>query len=220
MFSPARNDAASAVAMSASVSKRCATARAHITARYASGRRVHGWKTQEGNGSDIFSELHCTCTICTESKTESPSLRKFEGNRYSMSEVTGKYMKSNDPYISKAMHELEKLDVIEQASENETATKPAPVELCRRSTKPREYWHADAIPLGNTWNKMKHALVIVDDFTRTSFIYLMNDTFQHMAAAALQGHFLQQSSATTGTKGINFFYQAYDSAIRSRYRFH
>ena len=30
----------------------------------------------------------------------------------------------------------------------------------RHSTRPRQYWHADTIPLGSkTWNNMKHALI-------------------------------------------------------------
>jgi len=81
IFSPARHDAASAIAMSASIQKQSATAKAHVLAGHASGRRVHGWKMQEGKGNEVLADLHCSCTICTESKTEAkteaPSLRKF-----------------------------------------------------------------------------------------------------------------------------------------------
>ena len=85
------------------------------------------------------------------------------------------------------------------------ASKARPVELRRCSTKSREYWHADTIPLGNTWNHMKHALVIVDDFTRMSFVYLLKDKSQYSVAAALEEHFLQQRPTSTGIQGINFF---------------
>ena len=181
LFSPIQHNDASAVAMSASIQKQNATAKAHVLAGHASGRRVHGWKMQEGHGSDILSDLHCTCTICAESKTEAPSLRKFEGARPSVSAVKGEYMTSSDPYISKAMAELQKLDDIEQISDQEDrsdsmhvdAKHVKPVELRRRSTKPREYWHADTVPLGQTWHHIQHALVLVDDFTRMSFVYLL-----------------------------------------------
>ena len=88
-----------------------------------------------------------------------------------MSSVKGEYLISTDPYFSNAMDALKKLDEIEQISDqaelpghtSHDASKARPVELRRRSTKSREYWHADTIPLGNTWNHMKHAVVIVDD---------------------------------------------------------
>jgi len=71
------------------------------------------------------------------------------------------------------MNALKELDEIEQISDKEetpdptsdVATKTRPLELRRRSTKWREYWHPDIVPLRNTWNHMKYALVIVNDFT-------------------------------------------------------
>jgi len=84
------HDAASAIAMSASIQKQSATAKAHVLAGHAaaSGRRVHGWKMQEGKGNEVLADLHCACTICTEPKTEATSLRIFEGTRTPMSLVT------------------------------------------------------------------------------------------------------------------------------------
>jgi len=72
-----------------------------------------------------------------------------------------------------------KLDEIEQISDqkevpgptSDDGSKARPIELCRRSTKSREYWHSDTIPLEKTWNHMKDALVIVDDFTGTRMIH-------------------------------------------------
>jgi len=52
-------------------------------------------------------------------------------------------------------------------------------------------------------NHMKHALVIVDDFTRMSFVY--QDKSQYSVATALEEHFLQQRPTSTGIQGINFF---------------
>ena len=62
----------------------------------------------------VLADLHCACTICTESKTEAPSLRKFEGTRTLMSSVTDEYSISTDPNFSNAMDALKKLDHIEQ----------------------------------------------------------------------------------------------------------
>jgi len=147
IFSPTRHDAASAIAMSASIQKQSATANAHVLAGHASGRRVHGWKMQEGKGNEVLADLHCACTICTESQTESPSLKKFEGTRTPMSSVTSEYLISTDSYFSNAMDELKKLDEIEHIIDQEEvpcltsddAYKARPIELRRRSTKSREY---------------------------------------------------------------------------------
>ena len=110
------------------------------------------------------------------------------------------------------MNALKKLDDIKQISDQEElpgltsneASKARPVELRSRSTKSREYWHADTIPLGNTWNHMKNTLVIVDDFTRMSFVYLLEDK-SYSVAAAFEEHFLRQRPTSRGIQGINFF---------------
>jgi len=78
IFPPARHDATSTIAMSASIQKQSVTAKAHVLAGHASGRRVHSCRKQEGKGKEVLADLHCSCTICTESKTEAPSLRKLE----------------------------------------------------------------------------------------------------------------------------------------------
>jgi len=90
---------------------------------------------------------------------------------------------------------------------SDDASKARPIALRRRSTKSREYWHADTIPLGKTWNHMKDAPVIVDDFTCMSFLYPIKDKSQYSVAAALEEHFLQQRPTSTGItgKGINVF---------------
>jgi len=212
IFSPARHDAASAIVMPASIQKQSATAKAHVLAGHASGRRVHGWKMEEGKGNEVLADLHCACTICTESTTEAPSLRKFESNRTPMFSVTREYLISTDPYFSYAMEALKKLDEIQQILDQEEvpspttddASKTRPIKLRRRSTMSREYWHSDTIPLGKTWNHMKYALVTVDDFTRMSFEYPIKDKSQYSVAAALE-HFFHQQPTSNGIKGINFF---------------
>ena len=78
IFSPARHDVASAIAMSASIQKHSATAKAHVLGRHASGRRVHGWKMQEGNGNEILADLQCVCTICAESKIKAHLRENFK----------------------------------------------------------------------------------------------------------------------------------------------
>jgi len=92
--------------MFASIQRQSATAKAHVLAGHASGCRVHSWKMQEGKGNEVLADLHCSCTICTESKTETPSLRKFEGKSTHMSSVTGEYLISTNPYFSNAMNAL------------------------------------------------------------------------------------------------------------------
>jgi len=52
---------------------------------------------------------------------------------------------------------------------------------------------------------MKDALVIVDDFTRMSFVYPIKDKSQYSVAATLGENFLQQRSTSTRIKSINFF---------------
>jgi len=82
-------------------------------------------------------------------------------------------------------------------------SKTRPLEF--RSTKSREYWHADTVPLGKMWNHVKHALVMVDGFTRMLFVYLIKDKSHYTVAAALEEHFLQQRPTSKEIKGINFF---------------
>ena len=61
---------------------------------------------------------------------------------------------------------------------SDDASKARPIKLRRNSTKSREYEHADTNPLGKTWNHMKDTFVIVDDFTRMSFVYPITDKSQ------------------------------------------
>jgi len=152
---------------------------------------------QDGKGNEVLADLHCACTICKESETETSSLRNIEGTSTPMSSVTGEYLISTDLHFSNAMDALKKLEEIEQILDyqevsgqtRDDASKARPIELRRRSTKSREYWHADAMPPGKTWNHMKDALVIVDDFTRISFVYPIKDKCQYSVAAALVEHF-------------------------------
>jgi len=168
---PVRHDATSAIAMSASIQKQSATAKAYVLAEHASGCRVHSWKMQEGKWNEVLADLYCACIICTESKTNVPSLRKFEGTRTPMSSLTGKYLiSSTDQYFSYCHR------CTEEAGRNRTDIRPGRCaqpdkwwrfqgqayhsELRRHSTKSREYWHADTNPLGKTWNHMKDAFFI------------------------------------------------------------
>jgi len=47
--------------------------------------------------------------------------------------------------------------------------------------------------------------LLMNDFTRMSFVYPIKDKSQYSVAASLEGHFLQQQPTSTGIKGINFF---------------
>jgi len=91
--------------------------------------------------------------------------------------VTGEYLASSDPFILNAMNALKKLDEMEHMSNKEEVSCPTgdkvsktrPLELRHRITKSREYWHADTVPLGKTWNYIQHAFVMVDDLLVCSF---------------------------------------------------
>ncbi len=165
--------------MAASVSnatKISNTVKAHVTCGHASGRRVHGAFKHASRGGEIFSDLMCACHICAVTKSEKPGHRKFE--RYFQhaeveeSELTGEYLMAHDPRIQEAINILRDMDTSAQsASDTITpANLPMPrkgiVAALRRSTAPRQYWHADTIPLASNWQKAKYALILVDDFTR------------------------------------------------------
>jgi hypothetical protein len=79
------------------------------------------------------------------------------------------------------------------------------VAAMRRSTAPRQYWHADTIPLAPNWQKAKHALILVDDFTRQCFVKLRKDKTQFHVAEALNEHFTHQRPFSTVVKGVNFY---------------
>ena len=79
------------------------------------------------------------------------------------------------------------------------------VAAMRRSTAPRQYWHADTIPLAPNWQKAKHALILVDDFTRQCFVKLLKDKMQFHVAEALNEHFTHQRPFFTGVQGVNFY---------------
>jgi transposase InsO family protein len=79
------------------------------------------------------------------------------------------------------------------------------VAALRRSTAPRQYWHADTIPLAPNWQKAKYALILVDDFTRQCFVKLLKDKTQFHVTEPLDEHFSQQKPLSTGVKGVNLY---------------
>jgi len=206
------------VAMSASTStgtKWSNTIKAHVTCAHASGRRVHGAFKHAGRGDEIFSDLPCQCPICAATKSETPGHRKFE--RYFQhddvdeSKITGDYLLAHDPRIQAAIDVLRDMDLNVQPPSDPLATGSLPiprkgiVAALRRSTAPRQYWHADTIPLPPNWQKAKHALILVDDFTRECFVQLLKNKTQLDVAEALDAHFSQQRPFSTGVKGVNFY---------------
>jgi hypothetical protein len=213
IFNPAHD-----VAMAASVSnatKISNTIKAHVTFGHASGRRVHGAFKHASRGDEIFSDLKCTCHICAVTKSETPGHRKFE--RYfrhvdiDESKITGEYLIAHDPRMQEAINILRDMDACVQPPLPATVpmTLPMPrkgiVAALRRSTAPRQYWHADTIPLAPNWQKAKHALILVDDFTRQCFVKLLKDKTQFHIAEALDEHLSQQKPLSTGVKGVNFY---------------
>jgi hypothetical protein len=65
----------------------------------------------------------------------------------------------------------------------------------------------DTIPLALNWQKVKYALILVDDFTRQCFVKLLKDLTQFHVAEALDEHFSQQKPLSTGVKGVNFMFE-------------
>ncbi len=63
----------------------------------------------------------------------------------------------------------------------------------------------DTIPLALNWQKVKYALILVDDFTRQCFVKLLKDLTQFHVAEALDEHFSQQKPLSTGVQGVNFY---------------
>ena len=68
----------------------------------------------------------------------------------------------------------------------------------RRSTAPGQYWHCDTIPLEKCWENARHALVLVDDFSRKVYVYALKNKTGELIVQALHQHFLQCGSSPTG----------------------
>jgi hypothetical protein len=221
IFNPA-HDVSMAVSVS-NTTKISNTIKSHVTFGHVSGRRVHGAFKHASRGNEIFSDLKCTCQICSVTKSETPGHRKFE--RYfrhvdiDESKITGEYLIAHDPRMQEAINILRDMDTCVQPPLTTTVptTLPMPrkgiVTDLRRSTVPRQYWHADTIPLAPNWQKAKHVLILVDDFTRQCFVKLLKDKTQFHIAETLDEHLSQQKPLSTGVKGVNFY--ARNTVIRS-----
>ena len=212
IFNPAQDVAM--IATACAYSKLSNTIKAHVTYGHASGRRVHGAFKHDNRGDDIFSDLPCSCPICAVTKSETPGHRKFERHfqhaDIDVTKVQGDYLIAHDPRMQEAIHTLRDMDFCSlPPAHTVPANFPVPrkgiVAAMRRSTAPRQYWHADTIPLASNWQKAKHALILVDDFTRQCFVKLLKDKTQIHVAEALNDHFTQQRPFSTGVKGVNFY---------------
>jgi hypothetical protein len=197
-FRPIRDHIASVAMHASTLSKTALTVKAHVIFGHASGRRVHNMFSQHGKGKEIFADLPCKCPICNETKSEMPSRRKFEQCHVSSTQAQGDYwIPPADTGLAEAMHHLREMDKYETllpVPAEDLANLPMPHHTAlhyrsgipsaqRHSTRPRQYWHADTIPLGSkTWNNMKHALILVDDYSRMTFVYLMKAKTQHTVA--------------------------------------
>jgi hypothetical protein len=159
--------------------------KSNVNFGHASGRRVHGAFKHTSRGDEMFSHLKCTCQICAVTKSETPGHRKFE--RYfrhvdiDESKITGEYFIAHDPRMQEAINILRDMDTCAQPPLTATVSTTLPmsrkgiVATLRRSTAPCQYWHVDTIPLAPNWQKVKHALILVDDFTQQCFVKLLKD---------------------------------------------
>lgn len=212
IFNPAKDVAMAASQLNAT--KLSNTIKAHVTCAHCSGRRVHGAFKHAGRGDEIFSDLPCQCPICAATKSELPGHRKFERHfqhaEIDESKISGEYLIAHDPRVQEAIAVLRDMDLNTRLPTHaDPGFQPAPrkgiVAAQRRSTAPRQYWHADTIPLAPNWQKAKHALILVDDFTRQCFVKLLKHKTQVDVAEALDEHFSQQRPFSTGVKGVNFY---------------
>jgi hypothetical protein len=203
-----------AAANASAMSKISRTVKAHATFAFSGPRRIHNLFMSANRGDEILSDLPCPCPISAVTHSEMPSRRQheraFQHPEVSSSEVQGEYWipPDTEPELRRAVETMQAMDEAEAKHE----TKNAPnirrgIPSARRhSTAPRQYWHADTIPLpAKNWNKAAHALILVDDYTRMTFAYLLKSKNQFDVAAALEQHFLHQRPASSGVKGINFF---------------
>jgi len=131
-----------------------------VTYGHASDRRVHGAFKHDNRVDDIFSDLPCLCPICAVTKSETPGHRKFERHfqhaDIDMTKVQGDYLIVHDPRMKEAIHTLRDMDFCSLPSAHTvSANFPVPrkgiVADMSRSTAPRQYWHADTIPLASNW---------------------------------------------------------------------
>ena len=127
-----------------------------------------------------------------------------------MTKVQGDYLIAHDPRMHEATNTLRDMDLCSlPPAHTVPANFPMPrkgiVAAMRRSTAPRQYWHADTIPLASNSQKAKHALILVDDFTRQCFVILLKDKTQIHVAEALNEHFTHQRPFSTGVEGVNFY---------------
>jgi hypothetical protein len=158
--------------------------------------------------------MSLSCPICAVTKSETPGRGKFE--RYfqhadvDATKMQGDYLIAHDPRMQGAINTLRDMDICsQQHAHSVPANLPMPrkgiVAATRCSAVPRQNWHADTIPLASKWQKAKHALILVDDFTLQYFVKLLKDKTQFHVADALNEHFAQQRPFSTGVKGVNFY---------------
>jgi len=143
IFRPSHDMAVAASARA--ITKHEATIKAHVTFAHASARCVHSAYSQVGNSDLLFSDLPCTCPICAVTKSESPSLRKFERHFQTpaipMTEVSGNYWTPTDPRLAEAMNILREMDTDADSNpihRDPTSSSPHRVRIGapRRSTAP------------------------------------------------------------------------------------
>jgi hypothetical protein len=106
--------------------------------------------------------------------------RHFQHADIDMTKIQGDYLIAHDLRMQDAITTLRDMDICSPPPAHTVpANLPMPrkgiVAAMRRSTAPRQYWHADTIPLAPNWQKVKHALILVDVFTRQCFVKLLKE---------------------------------------------
>ena len=210
------------------------TAKWHTIMGHASARRVRTLLAP--SGLDLKSALLSPCSVCSLTKTSSPSRRKYERRNVHADQVQGIAFMPSDPALLQHVEQLERsdqasavnepdpeggflFDVLEDDEEDVVRHQKvidqilqvhdadiiklgpeAQISLAapRRSTAPGQYWHCDTIPLDKCWDGARHALVMVDDFSRKVYVYALKNKTGEIIVEALHHHFLQCGSSPTG----------------------
>ena len=195
LFSPVTAMASTITQMPKATAKSMKSAMYHFIFGHASMRRLRSML--RFLDIDVHSDFWCACEICSACKTHTPSRRIFERKHVPAGQSTGHFFRSTDPDMQNDIENM-------MRSEAEAAKYEANMgdsfddyadfykKVPRYSTSPGEYWHCDTIPLGSKcWGNFTEALIMVDDFSRMVFVYVMKDKTKESVAEALRTHFLK-----------------------------
>ena len=161
-------------------------------------------------GIQVLSELPSPCPTCAATKSQAPSRRLYERRNVPAKDVQGPRFLPSDQVLRLATEQLAESDALvarmedpsyqqHLAHEHKIHTHASQLHsFAARATRPGQFFHCDTIPLGNCWNGMREALVMVDDCSRTVYAYAMKNKTGASVADTLRKHFLKLGSTPEG----------------------